>query len=444
MSALRLPIAIALGGLFTTSMFWLLWSLVGAAVDVGDMAEATRIDFSRMRRDTEVQTKRDEKVERERPPPAPEMPRMAFNVGGVDNNVAQLTPMLDARGAMSRMTMRAGSDRDVIPLVRIAPDYPPRALSRGLEGWVQVQFTITPTGQVKDPMVVNAEPEEHLRRRGAEGDRTVALQPEGRGRRRGRARRCANHHSLPARAIADHSADSSEGAGETPWNIMPRIGHFQALAAMVSPRSAGLRHVAVAQRAEQEGQGQAQGQGRRNAPAPTIDAATGKVLNEAIELLNMENYAGAKQKIGTLNLEKLSPYERSKVEQILFSIAVSEEKYDEARQHLKAAIDAGGFNEQEIDQARYQYAQLFMQEEKWKEGAAALEEWFTTATNPNSAAYYLLAVAYYQMEDHNKALAPAQKAVELMDKPQEAWVSCCSLCTSRRRSTGTRYRFSSA
>jgi periplasmic protein TonB len=158
MLALRLPIAIAVGGLFTTSMFWLLWTLVGAAVDVGDMAEATRIDFSRMRRDTEVQTKRDEKVERERPPPAPEMPRMAFNVGGVDNNVAQLTPMLDARGAMSRMTMSAGSDRDVIPLVRIAPDYPPRALSRGLEGWVQVQFTITPTGQVKDPIVVNAEP----------------------------------------------------------------------------------------------------------------------------------------------------------------------------------------------------------------------------------------------------------------------------------------------
>jgi periplasmic protein TonB len=158
MLALRLPIAIALGGLFTTSMFWLLWTLVGAAVDVGDMAEATRIDFSRMRRDTEVQTKRDEKVERERPPPAPEMPRMAFNVGGVENNVAQLTPMLDARGAMSRMTMSAGSDRDVIPLVRIAPDYPPRALSRGLEGWVQVQFTITPTGQVKDPMVVNADP----------------------------------------------------------------------------------------------------------------------------------------------------------------------------------------------------------------------------------------------------------------------------------------------
>jgi protein TonB len=158
MLALRLPIAIAIGGLFTTSMFWLLWSLVETNLDVTQFREATRIDFSRMRRDTEVQTKRDEKVERERPPPAPEVPKLAFSAAGVENNVATLNPALDARGAMSRMSMTAGSDRDVIPLVRIAPEYPPRALSRGLEGWVQVQFTITATGMVKDPIVVNAEP----------------------------------------------------------------------------------------------------------------------------------------------------------------------------------------------------------------------------------------------------------------------------------------------
>jgi protein TonB len=158
MLALRIPIAVILGGIFTMGVFWLLNDLVGRAVDANAIKEATRIDFSRMRRDTEVATRRDEKIERERPPPTPEMPRMSFSTGGIENNVATLTPVVDARGAMTRMSMSAGSDRDVIPLVRIAPDYPPRALSRGLEGWVQVQFTITPTGTVKDPIVVNAEP----------------------------------------------------------------------------------------------------------------------------------------------------------------------------------------------------------------------------------------------------------------------------------------------
>ena len=156
----RIPVAVILGAIFTTSVFWLLWHLVGRQVDVAQFKEATRIDFSRLRKDTEVQTKRDQKVERERPPPTPEMPKMSFSTGGIENNVATLTPVVDARGAMTRMSMSAGSDRDVIPLVRIAPDYPPRALSRGIEGWVKVQFTITPTGTVKDPKVVDSEPKQ--------------------------------------------------------------------------------------------------------------------------------------------------------------------------------------------------------------------------------------------------------------------------------------------
>ena len=175
--------------------------------------------------------------------------------------------------------------------------------------------------------------------------------------------------------------------------------------------------------------GEEEGDAAAAAAASSIDAQTGKILNEAIELLNMEKYAEAGQRIGTLTLEKLSPYERGKVEQILFNIAYSQEQYEKARGHLKSAIDSGGLNTVEIDSARYQSAQLYMQEEKWREGAAALEEWFqSTVTMPNSAAYYLLAVAYYQQEDFTRALAPAQKAVELMDKakPNESWLSMLS------------------
>ena len=158
MHAMRVPIAIVAAGVFTSGMFWLLWMAVNTAFDVGDQTVAQRIEFSRMRRDTEVETRRDQKVERERPPPTPETPRMAFSATGIDNNVATLAPNVDARGAMSRLSMTAGSDRDVIPLVRINPDYPPRAQQRGIEGYVIVQFTITATGTVKDAIVVEAMP----------------------------------------------------------------------------------------------------------------------------------------------------------------------------------------------------------------------------------------------------------------------------------------------
>jgi tetratricopeptide (TPR) repeat protein len=185
---------------------------------------------------------------------------------------------------------------------------------------------------------------------------------------------------------------------------------------------------APGQNASQEGTSRA---GNRNSddaapPSTDISQVTARILQEAIELLNMENYAGAGEKLATLRLDRLSPYERGTVERILFSIAYNREQYEQARGHLQNAINSGGLNAQQIDEARYQIAQMYMQQENWREGAAALEEWFKTAANPNSAAYYMLAIAYYQMEDLNRALPPAKKAVELMETPNESWLSMLS------------------
>jgi protein TonB len=160
MRTLRAPIAGVAGALFASSLFWLLWSLVETSFEAGPRIEARRIEFSRMIHDSEVVTTREERVEHERPPPIPETPRLTFSTDGVENPVAALAPVVDASGAVSRLRLSAGSDRDVVPLVRINPDYPQRALSRGLEGWVRVQFTITAIGTVKDPIVVDAEPKD--------------------------------------------------------------------------------------------------------------------------------------------------------------------------------------------------------------------------------------------------------------------------------------------
>lgn len=156
---LRLPLTILFGFAFTAAVFWLLWTLVSEPIDIGEMAEATRIEFTRMRRDTEAETKREEEVEREPPPIVPEVPQMAFSSGQLTSNVVGLNPNLDPGSALADLSLTAGTDTDVIPLVRIAPQYPPRALRRGIEGWVLVQFTITETGAVKDPIVIQADPE---------------------------------------------------------------------------------------------------------------------------------------------------------------------------------------------------------------------------------------------------------------------------------------------
>jgi protein TonB len=52
----------------------------------------------------------------------------------------------------------AVGDGEYLPIVKIAPLYPWRAQSEGIEGRVVVEFTVTETGAVKDVVVVEADP----------------------------------------------------------------------------------------------------------------------------------------------------------------------------------------------------------------------------------------------------------------------------------------------
>jgi protein TonB len=50
-------------------------------------------------------------------------------------------------------------DGEYLPIVKVAPIYPRRAQSRGIEGYVIVEFTVAKNGSVQNPLVVEAKPE---------------------------------------------------------------------------------------------------------------------------------------------------------------------------------------------------------------------------------------------------------------------------------------------
>ncbi|GAA0856667.1 TonB family protein [Aliiglaciecola litoralis] len=49
-------------------------------------------------------------------------------------------------------------DMESRPIVRVPPKYPNVAAQQGVEGWVELQFTIDASGAVKDVRVINSEP----------------------------------------------------------------------------------------------------------------------------------------------------------------------------------------------------------------------------------------------------------------------------------------------
>ncbi|MGV6851060.1 MAG: energy transducer TonB [bacterium] len=152
----------------TFALFYLMHSLISGndGIDKGNM-EQVSIVFGRVKLDDEVRTK-DREIPKKPPPPKDPPPPPKMAVQNVQKNV---TPMPNMRmpnlnlavggsgpylGGFSQQDMNA--DGDVIPVVRIPPQYPRRALMAKLEGWVDLEFTITETGTVEDAKVVKAQP----------------------------------------------------------------------------------------------------------------------------------------------------------------------------------------------------------------------------------------------------------------------------------------------
>ena len=158
MTALRVPFAVGSGGFLSLSLFYVLWMFVAAPASIDPVFKPIPVIFTIPRVQTTPVSKRDPKVEREPPVLVPEGPRFGGrDRGDVGGGTAFVPPDVDT-GAVIRVAFGHGSDSDAVPLVRITPDYPPGAIRTNTEGWVQVQFSITTTGSVRDASVVAAQP----------------------------------------------------------------------------------------------------------------------------------------------------------------------------------------------------------------------------------------------------------------------------------------------
>ncbi len=158
---LRFLAAVTVGLVTTFGLFWVMQALIGASGELEEGRARFSVDFVRLRRDRAPETKQREPPRREKPeqqPPPPEM-NLAKNIKPGEA-VGEIVPMVDTALELERTTSlgAGGGDRDVVPLVRVDPDYPPRARQRGIEGYVDLEFTIGPVGMVENVRVIAANP----------------------------------------------------------------------------------------------------------------------------------------------------------------------------------------------------------------------------------------------------------------------------------------------
>lgn len=169
----RMLTASGLALLVSFLLFWLMQFMIMQHRGFKETQDTQMVDFVRLKRDTQIQT-RERKIP-EKPVPQKQPPQLQMQK--LDQQITPLKtpemniPNLDLPVYTNRFdvaVMQGVSDKpntadatistNLIPLVKIKPRYPMRAKRRKIEGWVRIGFIITTDGSVRDAKVLEAQP----------------------------------------------------------------------------------------------------------------------------------------------------------------------------------------------------------------------------------------------------------------------------------------------
>ena len=182
---LLVPIAFVAAIVVTMSLFTLMQTMIsGAPEEFKIKQEVETIDFVRLAKPEQVETKKRALPQRPELTEAPEMTmpqvdissppmeapatffpqiELPIRIGGTPITLPQTsgksTGIPSPAQELPRRAIRSfAQSSEVIPLVRIQPRYPARAQRDRLSGTVVVEFEINPDGTVANPRVVKSEP----------------------------------------------------------------------------------------------------------------------------------------------------------------------------------------------------------------------------------------------------------------------------------------------
>ncbi len=158
----RLMLGFVLAGMVTSGLFWTMQRLIAAPDGTLDATQRVySVDFVKVAPKKHQQRPR---VKPERPPPPitpppkPSPLKLTPIVQDAQNRlIAAINVAPDINLSPQGFSLGI-SEGEYLPLVKVSPAYPPRALARGIEGWVMLEYTITEQGTVKDIRVVDSKP----------------------------------------------------------------------------------------------------------------------------------------------------------------------------------------------------------------------------------------------------------------------------------------------
>ena len=157
----RLPGILLAAAAITFAVFYVMQGLIDSGRSALTEGYEGRVgSFVKLQRDDELQTrerKPEKPPEPPRQPPKPEIQQQQLSPD------APASIQLGDLAFQVDLNIEAGiaggsGDGEYLPIVKVQPVYPMRALQRGIEGYVLLEFTVSKLGTVTDVKVLEASP----------------------------------------------------------------------------------------------------------------------------------------------------------------------------------------------------------------------------------------------------------------------------------------------
>ena len=158
MMAVRLLIGLVLGAFVTLGLFWVMQYLIATADrSLDDAKRGALVDFVRVKKNEVIERKQIKPRKPpppDAPPPEPPAPKLDDLTPSADKIAISAVPVETDIDLTSGGFSLGVGEGDYLPIVKVAPIYPRRAVSRGVEGFCIVEYTVTRSGTTRDARVI--------------------------------------------------------------------------------------------------------------------------------------------------------------------------------------------------------------------------------------------------------------------------------------------------
>ncbi len=157
-------------------------------------------------------------------------------------------------------------------------------------------------------------------------------------------------------------------------------------------------------------------------PKPEMSSGDQRDLNKAADFVNDNKPDDAQPLVEkVLANSKASKYAQAFAHQLQGQIYYDKDKSAEAIAEYKKAVEIDALTNPQQFSIILTIAQLQLQDEKYQDGLATLEQWQKLSGKETADELALKGNAYYRLDQFQPAVDAMKKAISMSDKPNDSW-----------------------